>query len=204
MVEGMRLALIDDDEAVLDALGLYFLRNGIALTCFSSADAFLASGPAQDAFDCIVADQRMPGMSGLDLVRHLHAQPGSPTVILITGHGDIDLAVQAMKAGAFDFVEKPFDEADLLRRTMEGAADTRERRKVLANREAVRSRIASLPTRQREVLNLAVSGLSNKEIALQLNISPRTVEGHRAWVMQRLGARNLADLIWMVMNARNE
>lgn len=199
MTELIRLALIDDDEAVLDALSIYLLRKGISVTCFSGSEAFLALTEKEAAFNCVVADVKMPGMSGVDLMLHLQKNPGSPAVILVTGHGDIDMAVMAIKAGAFDFLEKPFDEIRLLECIRQAVSVTEERRAELAHQSAMRLRITSLPKRQREVMDLAISGLSNKEIAHQLKISPRTVEGHRAWVMQRLGARNLAELIRMVM-----
>lgn len=201
MTDLIRLALIDDDDAVLDALSLYLLRNGISVTCFSGAEPFLALAEKEAAFNCVVTDVKMPGMSGVDLMLHLQQNPGSPAVILITGHGDIDMAVMAIKAGAFDFLEKPFDEIRLLDCIRRAVSLTEERRAELAHQSAMRLRISSLPKRQREVMDLAISGLSNKEIAHQLKISPRTVEGHRAWVMQRLGARNLAELIRMVMSS---
>lgn len=202
MSETIRLALIDDDDAVLDALTLFFSRRGIATACFSDASAFLDSlgtdgNWARDTFDCVVSDVRMPGLSGIELVERLG--PGQPPpIILITGHGDVDMAVAALKAGAVDFLEKPFDENRLLeciRSAYEGALT---RRIENAEMTDLRSRAEALPPRQREVMELAASGLSNKEIGNQLNISPRTVENHRAWVMQRMGARNLADLVRIV------
>lgn len=196
----MHVALIDDSPAVLDSLGLYLQRQGIAASCFPSADAFVAAPPAP--FDCIVADVRMPGMSGLDLVRRFADEKRDTPIVLITGHGDVDMAVAAIKLGAFDFIEKPFDEARLLE-SIRNAGGVRER-KLVADAELadLRARFEGLSERQRQVLDLAVAGLSNKEIAARLGISFRTVEIHRAWMMERTGARNLAELVRMDMLAK--
>lgn len=193
----MRVALIDDSPAVRDSLGLYLQRQGIAASCFPSADAFVAAPP--EPFDCIVADVRMPGMSGLDLVRRFADEKRDTPIVLITGHGDVDMAVAAIKLGAFDFIEKPFDEARLLE-SIRNAGGARER-KLVADAELadLRARFEGLSERQRQVLDLAVAGLSNKEIAARLGISFRTVEIHRAWMMERTGARNLAELVRMDM-----
>jgi two-component system response regulator FixJ len=198
MSRPIRVALIDDDAAVLDALGLYLKRHDVVVTSFPTAEAFLTRGEVRSV-DCVVADVRMPGLSGIDLVREMQARGDGPPIILITAHGDIDMAVAAIKLGAFDFIEKPFDESRLLEsvRTVVGqsfaarAAGPRD----LAELER---RVAGLTDRQRQVMELAASGLSNKEIALRLGISPRTVENHRAWMMERMGARNLADLVRIV------
>lgn len=193
----MRIALIDDDEAVLDSLRLYLRREGVEAACFESADAFV--GTNTEPFDVIVADVRMPGLSGIDLVRRLAAQ-GAPTpVILITGHGDIDMAVAAIKLGAFDFLEKPFEERRLLAAIRKAAERGRKQQDTAARRADLRARYDSLSARQQQVLDLAVEGLSNKEIASRLGISFRTVEIHRAWMMERMGARNLAELVRMQM-----
>jgi FixJ family two-component response regulator len=110
----MHIALIDDDEAVLDSLRLFLTRNGIETSCFTSADLFASTLDGDQGFDCIIADVRMPGMSGLELVDFLSARSVHPTIILITGHGDVEMAVSALKKGALDFIEKPFDERRLL------------------------------------------------------------------------------------------
>jgi two-component system response regulator FixJ len=199
MAEAMRIALIDDDVAVLDSLRLYFERNGVAASCFTSADAFLAQKEAIPRFDCIVADVRMPGKSGLDLVRESAAKGINTPTILITGHGDIDMAVAAIKLGAFDFVEKPFDEIRLLHSIQNAVEVNRRQEDEASEISALRARFQTLTQRQREVMRLAVTGLSNKEIAAQLGISPRTVEIHRAWMMERMNARNLAHLVRMQM-----
>ena len=141
----------------------------------------------------------MPGMSGLDLVKHFNEGLYTRPIILITGHGDVDMAVTAIKNGAFDFIEKPFDEARLLasiRRAVEIGLQSED---AVAELETLQSRVNALSIRQRQVMELAVAGLSSKEIGIRLNISPKTVDNHRSWVLERMGARNLADLIRMAM-----
>ncbi len=199
MADSIRIALIDDDEAVLDSLKLYFERQGVRTTCFSAAAAFLEAKDIAAVFDCVVADVRMPGLSGLDLVRKLAAEGLIIPVILITGHGDVDMAVSAIKIGAFDFIEKPFDEERLLDSIHAAIDHGRRRQNEVQEFKDLKSRVASLSERQRQVMELAARGLSNKEIATRLRISPRTVEIHRAWMMERMGARNVADLVRMVM-----
>jgi two-component system response regulator FixJ len=200
MTEQIRLALIDDDAGVLDALCYYLARHQIRTSCFVTATEFLEALDRQEEFDCIVSDVRMPGMSGLELMRHLNVRAYAQPVILITGHGDVDMAVDAIKNGAFDFIEKPFDEARLLASIRQAAEKWRESESMLAELEELRSRINTLSARQREVMELTVAGLSSKEIGSRLNISAKTVANHRASVMERVGARNLADLIRKGMN----
>jgi len=199
MADSIRIALIDDDEAVLDSLKLYLERQGVRTMCFSAAAAFLGVKDIAGAFDCVVADVRMPGLSGLDLVRQLAAKGLITPVVLITGHGDIDMAVSAIKIGAFDFIEKPFDEKRLLDSIHAAIGHGRRKQNEVQEFKDLKSRAAGLSKRQRQVMELAARGLSNKEIAERLRISPRTVEIHRAWMMERMGARNVADLVRMVM-----
>ena len=197
MAEEIRLALIDDDAAVLDALRHYLARQKIRTSCFKAAKDFLAALDRRELFDCVASDVRMPVMSGL--MKHLNERAYARPVILITGHGDVDMAVNAIKNGAFDFIEKPFDEARLLAVIRQAAEKGRLSESAEAELGELQSRFDSLSARQREVMQLAVSGLSSKEIGMRLNISPKTVENHRAWVMERIGARNLADLIRKAM-----
>lgn len=199
MPDGTRIALIDDDAAVLDSLRLFFERNGMLVSCFSTAEAFLAMWDSVRSLDCIVADVRMPGISGVDLVERVQATGCSVPVILITAHGDVDMAVAAIKLGAFDFIEKPFNEVRLLESIRKAVGDRRRAYQQDAELSELRTRAQSLSERQREVMELAAAGLSNKEIALRLRISPRTVENHRAWMMERMEARNLAELVRIVM-----
>jgi two-component system, LuxR family, response regulator FixJ len=195
MTESIHIGLVDDDSAVLDSLQLYFARHRVKTSCFASAEALLASldGGAQP--ECIVSDIRMPGMSGLDLLRRLKDRPSLVPLILITGLGDIEMAVSAIKNGAFDFIEKPFDEGRLLASVRNAVAIGRQRASDAAEIEKLRARFDTLSERQRQVMELAVAGFSNKEIASQLDISPKTVENHRAWVMERIGAKNFAELV---------
>jgi two-component system response regulator FixJ len=204
MTTRIHIALIDDDEAVLDSLQLYFARQEIDTSCFAAAQDFLVGIGKGQRFDCIVSDVRMPGMSGLDLVRHLKQEDIAVPIILITGHGDIDMAVAAIKVGAFDFIEKPFDEVRLLASIRHAVEKGRERDADATQLENLQSRFNTLSARQREVMALAVAGLSNKEIGSRLNISPKTVENHRAWVMERIGARNIAELVRIAMRVQNK
>ena len=203
MADHIRVALIDDERAVLDALQQYLAREGVNASCFQAAKEFLAALDRGEPFDCIVSDVRMPGMSGLDLMQHLNRRGTGRPVILITGHGDVDMAVGAIKNGAFDFIEKPFDEARLLTSIRQGAERMRQNKSEAAEIDELQTRFDSLSARQREVMELAVAGLSSKEIGIRLSISPKTVENHRAWVMERIGARNVADLIRKAMKIRS-
>lgn len=203
MSASLHIAIIDDDEAVLDSLRLYFIRQDIKTSGFASAQSFLEAINSGKMFDCIVSDVRMPGMSGLDLVQHLKTAGAGPPVILITGHGDIDMAVAAIKVGAFDFIEKPFDESRLLASIRNAMAAKVQPAADAAELKKLQSRFDTLSARQRQVMELAVSGLSNKEIGAKLNISPKTVENHRAWVMERIGARNIADLVRIAMKLQS-
>ena len=203
MSDRLHVALIDDDAAVLDALRYYLARQTIRTSTFQAAEDFLEAFDRHEQFDCVVSDVRMPGMSGLDLMKYLNERGYAGPVILITGHGDVDMAVGAIKNGAFDFIEKPFDEARLLTSIRQGAERMRQNKSEAAEIDELQTRFDSLSARQREVMELAVAGLSSKEIGIRLNISPKTVENHRAWVMERIGARNVADLIRKAMKIRS-
>jgi two-component system, LuxR family, response regulator FixJ len=194
----MTVALIDDDEAVLDSLRMLLQNRGTPVECFTSAETFLSRLEAMPV-SCIVSDVKMPGLSGLDLQSELLKRGNPAPLILITGHGDIAMAVSAIKLGAFDFIEKPLDDHKLME-SIRKATGSSERRHIRQDQiEETRKRIAELSQRQRQVMALVAKGLSNKEIALRLRISPRTVENYRAWVMEKMGATNLADLVRMVV-----
>jgi len=194
----MTIALIEDDDAVLDSLRLLLESRGMAVRCFNSAEAFLGS-LERNTPACIVSDVRMPGVSGLDLQRALRAQGSKVPVILITGHGDISMAVTAMKEGAFDFIEKPYNAEQLIASIETALAAEQTLRSLEGKKLEMRQRIAELSPRQRQVMDLVAQGLSSKQIALRLGISPRTVENYRAWVMERMGAGNVADLVRKVL-----
>lgn len=199
----MTIALIEDDDAVLDSLSLLMAGRGMKVSGFRCTEDFL-SAELEGDLSCIVSDVRLPGLSGLDLQRWLREQGVGTPLILITGHGDVPMAVKAIKDGAFDFVEKPYDPETLIA-TVEKACGADQRTKAREGQKAeLAARIAGLPRRQREVMALVVEGLSNKQIALRLEISPRTVENYRAWLMQRLGATSLADLVRKVMMVQAE
>jgi two-component system response regulator FixJ len=199
MTEPIHIALVDDDAAVLDSLQLYCARHHVTTSCFASAEALLADLDGGTQPDCIVSDIRMPGMSGLDLLHRLKERRVAAPLILITAVADIEMAVFSVKNGAFDFIEKPFDESRLLTSIRSAVAQRRQQASDAAEIERFRSRFSTLSTRQRQVMELAVSGLSNKEIAHRLDISPKTVENHRAWVMERMDAKSLAELVRIAM-----
>jgi two-component system, LuxR family, response regulator FixJ len=186
--------IVDDDRAVRDSLGLLLTSVGISNQTFESATAFL------DAFNanriaCLVADIRMPGMSGLELQKELNARKAAIPIIFITGHGDVPMAVNAMKDGAMDFLTKPFRDQDLLdriRTALGGAKSEFDSQQQLLD---VRERYASLTPRETEVMELVVQGSANKVIAMDLGVSQRTVELHRARVMQKMSVRSLAELV---------
>ena len=195
MTETIQIALVDDDAAVLDSLQLYFAHHGVTTACYTSAETLLADLDRGAQPECIVSDIRMPGMSGLDLHNRLKERRSTAPLILITALADIEMAVSAIKNGAFDFIEKPFDESRLLVSIRNAAALRSQQAGNAAEIERLRSRFDTLSARQRQVMELAVAGLSNKEIAYRLDISPKTVENHRAWVMERMDAKSLAELV---------
>lgn len=197
MTARISVALIDDDEAVLDALGIFLRRRGLVVTTFAAAKAFLDAIDAGTKFDCVVTDVRMPEMSGTELQHTLNSHAHPMPLIIITGHGDIDMAVTALKAGAADFIEKPTDDQRLLA-SIQSAVD--RRREQAGNAEElveITRRYEQLSDRQREVMGKAIRGQSNKEIAAALGISPRTVEHYREWVMERMQAGGFAELVHM-------
>jgi two-component system response regulator FixJ len=197
MTEAIRLALIDDDEAVLDALASFLRRRGLEVAIFAAAQPFLDAMDAGDPFDCIVTDVRMPDLSGLELQRLLNTRAAPPPLIIITGHGDVDMAVTALKAGAADFIEKPTDDDRLLESVRTAVDARRAAMREQAEVDAITRRYEQLSDRQREVMRMAITGLSNKEIAARLGISPRTVEHYREWAMERMQAANFAELVQM-------
>ena len=186
--------LIDDDQAVRDAVGLLLRATGLIVESFASATDFLKSDSIRRP-GCLLLDVRMPGMSGLDLQKQLQEQGHHIPIIFMTGHGDIPMATRAMKAGAFDFIEKPFQGQTLLARVREALErDARELCRQAQRSEAAR-RLVRLSPREREVLERVAAGQYNKVIAAELGISLSTVEIHRKRVMEKLEADSLSNLI---------
>ena len=199
MTEPFHIALVDDDAAVLDCLQLYLARHHVTTSCFASAEALLADLDGGMRPECIVSDILMPGISGLDLLDHLKERRVAAPLILITAVAEVQMAVSAMKNGASDFIEKPFDGGKLLTSVQTAVAQHRQQTRDAAEIEKLRSRFNALPARQRQVMELAVAGLSSKDIASGLDISPKTVENHRALVMARMDADSLAQLVRMAI-----
>lgn len=190
--------IVDDDEAVRDSIGMLLETVDIPFQAFADAQEFLAQY-SRDSVGCLVLDIRMPGMSGLDLQAHLQTQKVDIPIIFITGHGDIPMAVEAMRRGALDFLRKPFRDQELLDRVQAAltAALSKddEQRSNAAEQEELNGKIADLTPREIEVFRRVARGQANKVIAIELGISERTVEIHRSKVMQKTGSRSLADLV---------
>ena len=190
--------VIDDDEAVRHSIEFLLRSANIEVKVYDSAAAFLAALPAISS-GCVVTDVRMPEMSGIELLRKLKEMQVSLPVIVITGHGDVPLAVEAMKGGAADFIEKPFDDEALLAAIRSALAAGQGGGKKSAERTEIDERLKSLSQRERQVLEGLVAGQPNKIIAYNLSISPRTVEIYRANVMTKMKAPSLSDLVRMAL-----
>ena len=191
--------IVDDDEAVRNSLRLLVKSVGLSATALVSAQEFLASyDPLQPG--CLVLDVRMPGMSGLELQQQLNLRGAVIPVIFITGHGDVPMAVAAMQQGAFDFLQKPFRDQDLMDRIQRALENDRANRAELGERSLIREHHETLTPREREVLALVTSGKANKVMAADLGLSQRTIEIHRARVMEKMGASSLAHLVRMVLD----
>jgi two-component system, LuxR family, response regulator FixJ len=190
--------VIDDDEAIRESLAFLLRSAQIEVQSYASASAFFDALPGI-RLSCVITDVRMPGMSGLDLLRRLRELKIEVPVIVITGHGDVPLAVEAMKVGAADFLEKPFDDEVLLAsvRSALRRQDGEARRH--AERHEIESKLATLSNRERDVLGGLVAGHANKQIAFDLGISPRTVEIYRANLMNKMQASSLSDLVRMAL-----
>ena len=192
--------IVDDDDAVRDSLEALLLAEGFDVVGFGSAEAFLADGDPSSA-DCCLLDVRMPGKDGLTLLGELDEDAASMPIIVMTGHGDVPMAVKAMKLGAVDFIEKPFDTNVMLttiRSALQATTDNRQRSTVDPE---VQKSLEKLTPREREVLEHLVTGMSNKEVGRQLGISPRTVEIHRSRLMEKMSAGSLAELVRMALDA---
>ena len=188
--------IVDDDQAIRRAMDFLMRSVGLDYEIFHSADDFLAKYTDEFA-GCLVLDIRMPGLGGLELQQKLLERDSSLPIIFITGHGDVPMAVEAMQKGAFDFIQKPFRDQELLDRVTEAMKTDREIRSAREERAGVANRIEKLTKREREVLDLVVTGKPNKIIAYELGVSQRTVEIHRARVMEKMEAKSLAGLVRM-------
>jgi FixJ family two-component response regulator len=191
--------IVDDDDAVRSSLRLLLKSAGLPAVGYASAREFLDAWQPEQA-GCLILDVRMPGMSGLELQGELNRRGAIIPVIFISGHGDIPMAVEAIQHGAFDFLTKPFGDQDLLDRVQRALATDAENRKLLTQREVLRERLESLTPREREVLGLVTQGKANKVMAGDLGVSQRTVEIHRARVMEKMGANSLAQLVRMTID----
>jgi two-component system response regulator FixJ len=186
--------VVDDDRAMRDSLRWLLESIGLSVRTYATAADFLSDhDPAQPG--CLVLDVRMPGMSGLDLQTELANRGSELPTIVVTGHAEVAMAVRAVKAGALDFIEKPFSDQLLLDRVRQALEIDRQSREVRVRREDARRRLASLSAREREVLSLVAAGKANKEVAAALRLSPKTVEVHRAHVMSKMAVDSLAELI---------
>lgn len=191
--------IVDDDEGVRNSLRFLLRSVGLATGVFAAASEFL-DDYTPDKPGCLVLDVRMPGMSGLELQQQLNVRGAVIPVIFITGHGDVPMAVEAMQQGAFDFLQKPFRDQDLIDRIQRALERDARSRAALAEHARIRERLDSLTPREREVLALMARGMPNKIMAAELGISQRTIEIHRARVMEKSGAASLAQLVRMVLD----
>jgi two-component system, LuxR family, response regulator FixJ len=192
--------VIDDDEAVRQSLAFLLAAAGIEVQTYESATAFLDVATTVKT-GCVITDVRMPEVSGIDLLRRLEEFKLGVPVIVITGHGDVPLAVEAMKIGAVDFIEKPFDDEVLLTSVRSALNRLDRDHKRQAERREVEARLAALSSRERDVLEGLVAGQANKQIAYELGISPRTIEIYRANLMTKMQAASLSDLVRMALTA---
>jgi len=190
--------VVDDDDAVRSAIRLLLKSVGLPVTHFASPAEFLAAYDDEQP-GCLLLDVRMPQMNGLELQQRLNRRGAIIPVVFISGHADIPMAVEAMQHGAFDFLQKPFRDQDLLDRVQRAFERDAANRRQLREVGQIRERLESLTAREREVLHLVVAGKLNKVIAAELNVSPRTVEIHRARVMEKMEAKSLAQLVRMVL-----
>jgi two-component system response regulator DctR len=190
--------IVDDDDAIRDALSWLFQSRKVATAEYDSAEAFLAAwSPAMTG--CVLLDLRMDGMSGLELFDRLRELACSLPVIFLTGHGDVPVAVDALKKGAFDFVEKPFNDNELVDKVVAACALSAQRRTKDAERLSVAARLATLSPRERAVMDQILSGRLNKQIADELGISMRTVEVHRAHVFDKMAVRSAVELAQLMV-----
>jgi len=196
-----QIHLVDDDDAIRDALGWLLQSRGLACTGYASAEEFLAAW-TPDTAGCLLLDIRMRGMSGLQLFDRLLEQGCRLPVIFMTGHGDVPMAVSALKKGAFDFVEKPYDDNELVNRVQEALLLDAGNRASAASSDSLHGRLERLTVRERQIMELILAGKFNKVIADELQISMRTVEVHRAHLFEKMGVRTAVELSQLMSNLR--
>lgn len=192
--------VIDDDDAMRDSLNFLLDSSGYSVTLFDDAQRFMEALPGL-AFGCVVSDVRMPGIDGIELLKRMKAQHSPFPILIMTGHGDVPLAVEAMKLGAVDFLEKPFEDDRLIAMIEAAIRQAEPAAKSEAIAQDVAARVASLSPRERQVMEGLVAGLSNKLIARDYDISPRTIEVYRANVMTKMQAGSLSELVRLAMRA---
>ncbi|MFN2361199.1 MAG: response regulator FixJ [Marinobacter sp.] len=194
--------VVEDDEAVRDSLELLLKSDGKPVSTYDNANAFLKDYSDKMA-GCIVLDIRMPGMDGMELQKKLNEKHSILPIIFVTGHGDVPMAVDAMKEGAVDFIQKPYREEALLQKIEAALEQDREQRKTLGEKQEILRRVKSLTPREHEIMDRMIAGQANKVIAIELEISQRTVEIHRSRVMHKMGTHSLAHLVRMVLSVKD-
>ncbi|TYO61612.1 response regulator transcription factor FixJ [Bradyrhizobium hipponense] len=192
--------VIDDDEAMRDSLNFLLDSSGFGVTLFDDAQAFLDALPGL-AFGCVVSDVRMPGLDGMELLKRMKTKNCPFPIVIMTGHGDVPLAVEAMKLGAIDFLEKPFEDDRLITMIESAIRQAEPAARSEAVAQDIAARVASLSPRERQVMEGLIAGLSNKLIAREYDISPRTIEVYRANVMTKMQANSLSELVRLAMRA---
>jgi two-component system response regulator FixJ len=200
MADRQKVYVIDDDEAMRDSLDFLLDSAGFEVRLFETALAFIEALPSL-SFGCIVCDVRMPGLDGIELLKRMKAGHSPFPIIIMTGHGDVPLAVEAMKLGAVDFVEKPFEDERLIGMIGTAIRQAEPAAKTEAVAQDIAARIATLSPRERQVMDGLIAGLSNKLIARDYDISPRTIEVYRANVMTKMQANSLSELVRLAMRA---
>ncbi|MEO9588746.1 MULTISPECIES: response regulator FixJ [Marinobacter] len=194
--------VVEDDEAVRDSLELLLKSDGKPVKTYDNASAFLKDYSEKMA-GCIVLDIRMPGMDGMELQKKLNEKHSILPIIFVTGHGDVPMAVDAMKEGAVDFIQKPYREEALLQKIEAALEQDKEQRKTLGEKQEILRRVKSLTPREHEIMDRMIAGQANKVIAIELEISQRTVEIHRSRVMHKMGTHSLAHLVRMVLSVKD-
>lgn len=196
--EGVTVFVVDDEEVVADSISMLLRSVGLATRCFPDPKAFLASYRPEMP-GCLLLDVRMPRMDGMELQEELNRRHYTLPIIFITGHGDVPMAVEAMRAGAVDFLQKPFNDDDLIRRVRKALEQDQRDREMLQKREEILRRWKELTPREQDIARLIAAGEANKVVAAQLQISERTVEVHRARILQKMETRNLAQLVQVML-----